>query len=188
MKLKILIGYVLAATLGAMFALPALAQSPQAEAELQRWISKDPRLQEDPGLMNNPTYLRNHPNFATWLEVSIPAPTNRWSGWVPTITSIDGTTPIGGIKTTPTGCLKITPNGTTTIRSGAMAIPQGPAQAPMTNTTIGTTATGGTPTEPTGSGKIITEWAAHHEERVEHRQAAVHEYVEHHAHHDNDHH
>jgi len=36
-----------------------------------------------------------------------------------------------------------------------MAIPVGPAQAPMTNTTIGTTATGGTPTEPTGSSKII---------------------------------
>jgi hypothetical protein len=70
MKLKILTGYVMAATLGAMFALPAFAQNvnPGAEAKLQNWMAKDPRLEADPGLMNNPTYLRNHPNFALWLQ------------------------------------------------------------------------------------------------------------------------
>jgi hypothetical protein len=70
MKLKILTGYVVAAALGVMFALPAFAQNvnPRAESQLQNWIARDPRLQADPGLMNNPTYLRNHPNFATWLQ------------------------------------------------------------------------------------------------------------------------
>ena len=44
MKLKILTGYVVAATLGAMFALPAFAQNvnPQAEAKLQNWIARIP--------------------------------------------------------------------------------------------------------------------------------------------------
>ena len=70
MKLKILTGYVVAATLGAMFALPAFAQNvkPHAEEKLQNWMAKDPRLESDPGLMNNPTYLKNHPNFALWLQ------------------------------------------------------------------------------------------------------------------------
>jgi hypothetical protein len=68
MRLKILIGYVGAAMLGAMFAMPAFAQSPHAEAELQHWMARDPRLEADPGLMDNPTYLRNHPNFAIWLQ------------------------------------------------------------------------------------------------------------------------
>jgi hypothetical protein len=70
MKLKILTGYVVAAALGAMLVVPAFAQNvnPKAEAQLQNWIARDPRLQADPGLMNDPTYLRNHPNFATWLQ------------------------------------------------------------------------------------------------------------------------
>lgn len=42
--------------------------NPAAERELQNWIARDPRLQADPGLMNDPVYLRNHPNFATWLQ------------------------------------------------------------------------------------------------------------------------
>ncbi len=65
----------LAAILGAVFAAPAFAQygnannvNPGAEADLQRWIARDPRLQSDPGLMTTPTYLRNHPNFAKWLH------------------------------------------------------------------------------------------------------------------------
>jgi hypothetical protein len=70
MKLKILTCSLLAATLGAMFALPAFAQevNPQAEQQLRNWMARDPRLEADPGLMDNPTYLRNHPNFATWLS------------------------------------------------------------------------------------------------------------------------
>lgn len=70
MKLKILTGYVVVATLGVILAAPAFAQnvSQHAEAQLQHWIAKDPRLQADPGLMNDPTYLKNHPNFAIWLQ------------------------------------------------------------------------------------------------------------------------
>ena len=52
----------------ALYAMPAFAQSRHTENELQHWINHDPRLQADPGLMDNPTYLRNHPNFATWLR------------------------------------------------------------------------------------------------------------------------
>lgn len=70
MRLKILTGYVVAAALGAIFALPAFAQNvnPLAEQQLQNWMARDPRLQADPGLMSDPTYLRNHPNFALWLQ------------------------------------------------------------------------------------------------------------------------
>ncbi len=68
MKLKILIGYMVAAALGATLAVPVFAQSAGTERKLQNWIDRDPRLQADPGLMNDPTYLRNHPNFATWLQ------------------------------------------------------------------------------------------------------------------------
>jgi hypothetical protein len=70
MKLKILICSLLAAALGTTWVLPAFAQntSPEAEARLQRWMARDPHLQADPGLMDNPTYLHNHPNFATWLQ------------------------------------------------------------------------------------------------------------------------
>ena len=50
---------------GAAYAQPV---NPHAEEQLQDWIAKDPRLREDPGLMDNPTYLANHPNFATWLR------------------------------------------------------------------------------------------------------------------------
>jgi hypothetical protein len=70
MKLGSLKVYLVAASLGAIFAAPAFAQnvSQHTEQKLQNWIAKDPRLQADPGLMNDPTYLRNHPNFATWLQ------------------------------------------------------------------------------------------------------------------------
>jgi hypothetical protein len=69
MKLKILICSVLATATGALFAMPSFAQNvvPATEAQLQRWIAKDPRLQADPGLMNDPAYLRSHPDFAIWL-------------------------------------------------------------------------------------------------------------------------
>ena len=63
--------FVSAALVGCTFlANAAYAQSvnPQAENQLQNWIARDPRLQSNPGLMNDPTYLRNHPNFATWLQ------------------------------------------------------------------------------------------------------------------------
>jgi hypothetical protein len=70
MKLKSLIGLSLAAMLGAMWVVPAFAQnvSAGAEAQLRNWMAKDPRLEADPGLMDNPTYLHNHPNFAIWLQ------------------------------------------------------------------------------------------------------------------------
>ena len=70
MRLKILFGYVSAAALSVMFVLPAAAQAPApgAEAALHRWMAKDPRLEADPGLMDNPVYLRNHPEFAQWLQ------------------------------------------------------------------------------------------------------------------------
>lgn len=70
MNWKNLSGYFMAVAMSAMFAAPALAQNvnPQAEQHLQNWIAQDPRLQRDPGLMNDPTYLQNHPNFATWLQ------------------------------------------------------------------------------------------------------------------------
>src|SRR5271169_5642700 len=65
----------LAAMLCAGLGAPAFAQygnannvNPHAEADLQRWIARDPRLQSDPGLMTTHTYLKNHPNFATWLH------------------------------------------------------------------------------------------------------------------------
>jgi hypothetical protein len=70
MRLKILIGYVVAVVLGTMFTAQAFAQyvPPKAERELQNWMARDPRLAEDPDLMLNPEYQRNHPNFATWLR------------------------------------------------------------------------------------------------------------------------
>jgi len=70
MKLKLPGLFLLATALSVMWTIGASAQnvSPGAERELQRWMARDPRLQADPGLMNNPTYLRNHPNFALWLQ------------------------------------------------------------------------------------------------------------------------
>jgi len=70
MKLKILSGYAAALVMGVLCALPAFAQNvnPRAEAQLQNWMARDPRLRADPGLMDNPTYLRNHPEFAMWLQ------------------------------------------------------------------------------------------------------------------------
>ena len=70
MKLRILTGYAGALMLATIMARPVLAQNvnPKAERQLQHWMAEDPRLQSDPGLMDNPTYLRNHPNFATWLQ------------------------------------------------------------------------------------------------------------------------
>jgi hypothetical protein len=68
--MKIRAVFFLAATLCVTYVAPAFAQNvnPRAEAELQNWMARDPRLQADPHLMENPEYLRNHPNFATWLS------------------------------------------------------------------------------------------------------------------------
>ena len=70
MNWKKLSGYFIAVAMSAAFAAPTFAQNvnPKAEQQLQSWMAKDPRLQADPGLMNDPTYLKNHPNFATWLQ------------------------------------------------------------------------------------------------------------------------
>lgn len=61
---------LLVAMLCAAYVAPAFAQNvnPRAESELQNWMARDPRLHADPGLMENPEYLHNHPNFATWLS------------------------------------------------------------------------------------------------------------------------
>ena len=68
MRIRI-IGFMVA-TLCVAYVAPVFAQnvSPRAEAELQNWMARDPRLQADPAIMENPEYLRNHPNFATWLS------------------------------------------------------------------------------------------------------------------------
>jgi hypothetical protein len=52
------------------FAMPALAQAPapQAEADLQQYISKHHEVQRNPSLLNNPEYLRNHPDLAHFIE------------------------------------------------------------------------------------------------------------------------
>jgi hypothetical protein len=50
---------------GAAYAQPV---NPHAEEQLQDWIARDPRLRADPALMDNPTYLAHHPEFATWLQ------------------------------------------------------------------------------------------------------------------------
>jgi hypothetical protein len=68
MKLKLLGFFLLTMTMGAMWVAPAFAQSPHAEEELRRWMARDPRLEADPGLMENPIYLHNHPEFAVWLQ------------------------------------------------------------------------------------------------------------------------
>jgi len=68
MKIRSIL-FCTAIILCATYAGSAYAQvNPRAEDQLQDWMSRDPRLQSDPGLMNDPTYLRNHPNFATWLQ------------------------------------------------------------------------------------------------------------------------
>jgi hypothetical protein len=70
MKLKILVSSLMTAALSIMLIAPAFAQNvaPGTEQKLQNWMAKDPRLEANPGLMNDPTYLKNHPNFALWLQ------------------------------------------------------------------------------------------------------------------------
>jgi hypothetical protein len=68
--MKIRLISVLAAILSVTFAASAFAQdvNPGAESQLQNWMAKDPQLKSNPEMMLNPTYLQNHPNFATWLS------------------------------------------------------------------------------------------------------------------------
>jgi hypothetical protein len=187
MKLKILIGYVVAAVLGAMFALPALAQSPQAEAELQRWIAHDPRLQRDPGLMNNPTYLRDHPNFATWLREHPGAHQqvermgaydndHRWhdTNW--------------WHQNHPDWVSQNHPEWNNNHPEWGSSHPGGTGPGAYDEHHNWHDSNWWNANRADWVKQNHPEWAAHHEERVEHRQAAVHEYVEHHDHHDHDHH
>jgi hypothetical protein len=59
---------VLAAVFCAVLAAPAFAQSPQAEAEFQRFLANHPDVRADPGLLSDKNYLYHHPNIATFLE------------------------------------------------------------------------------------------------------------------------
>lgn len=42
---------------------PAFAQRPAAQAEFDRYLAKHPNIRNHPELMNDPTWLREHPNF-----------------------------------------------------------------------------------------------------------------------------
>src|SRR5580704_6362003 len=44
----------------------AFAQT--AQQDLQQYIKSHPELQQNPGLMNNPTYRANHPDLNRFLE------------------------------------------------------------------------------------------------------------------------
>jgi len=59
-----------AAMLCGAFARPAFAQAPdpKAEAYFQKYIAAHPELQRNPGLLNDPNYLRAHPSFQKFLE------------------------------------------------------------------------------------------------------------------------
>jgi len=48
------------------FAQPA--PNPQAEHQWQRYLSNHPGLAEHPQWLNNPTYMKDHPNMAKWLQ------------------------------------------------------------------------------------------------------------------------
>jgi len=190
MKLKILTGYVVAATLGAMFALPALAQNvnPGAEAKLQNWMAKDPRLEADPGLMDNPTYLRNHPNFALWLQQHPNAHqqveqmgaydnnhqwhnTNWWHQNNPNWVSQNHPE----WASNPTGWANH---------------PGGPGEGDWDEHHVWHDRGWWGANRRDWVEQHHPEWAAHHEaavehheERVEHREEAIHHYEEHHEHH-----
>jgi hypothetical protein len=45
---------------------PAFAQT--AAQDIQQYMSTHPELQQNPSLMNNPTYLARHPDLTRWLE------------------------------------------------------------------------------------------------------------------------
>jgi hypothetical protein len=57
-------------TVSLLAAIPAFAQqpNPQAEAEWQHYLSKHPGLAEHPEWLENPTYLKDHPNMTKWLH------------------------------------------------------------------------------------------------------------------------
>jgi hypothetical protein len=45
---------------------PAFAQT--AEQDMQQYISSHPALQQNPSLMNNPSYLASHPDLSHFLQ------------------------------------------------------------------------------------------------------------------------
>jgi hypothetical protein len=63
---------ILGATILAMLVTPVFAQGlppkPGPEAEWQQFLSRHPGLAEHPQWLNNPTYMKEHPNMAKWLE------------------------------------------------------------------------------------------------------------------------
>jgi hypothetical protein len=58
---------VLAAVVCAVLVVPAFAQTPQSEAEFQRFLAKHPEVQNNPSLLSNQQYLAHHPNIAKFL-------------------------------------------------------------------------------------------------------------------------
>src|SRR5260370_29184691 len=55
------------ATLGCVLSVTA-AFAQTAQQDLQQYISSHPELQQNPGLMNNPTYRANHPDLNRFLQ------------------------------------------------------------------------------------------------------------------------
>lgn len=61
---------ILCLTLSLLGSVRAFAQTPNpvAESNWQTYLSNHPGLAENPQLLNNPTYLHEHPQLSKWLK------------------------------------------------------------------------------------------------------------------------
>jgi hypothetical protein len=64
MRLRSILASATIACIG--FAAPTFAQT--AQQDLQQYMKSHPELQQNPSLMNNPTYLSHHQDLAHWLS------------------------------------------------------------------------------------------------------------------------
>jgi hypothetical protein len=79
------------AGLALAIATPVFAQTPETMAKLNNIISEHPALQQNPRLLNNPGWLRDHPNVARFMadhpgvrrDVASGAFESNWGGWDP---------------------------------------------------------------------------------------------------------
>lgn len=67
MKKLVTLGLVLA-LLGSLRAFAQAPPNPAAEQDWQRFLSKHPGLAQNPQWLDNPTYLKEHPNMTKWLQ------------------------------------------------------------------------------------------------------------------------
>jgi hypothetical protein len=67
-RTTLIAGALVLCSLSVGVAVRAQPANPHAEQQLQDWMSHDPRLRADPALMDDPHYLAEHPEFATWLQ------------------------------------------------------------------------------------------------------------------------